>query len=100
MNQPKFKFGDKLQDTRDGSEIVVTKIKQIGDTYIYADGLDTVVEKCAELVCEPKKKKLYAYYLIDRYDAVIFKRSENHNDPRAMMREPEYDIEYPTKEEK
>lgn len=107
MDQPKYKFGDKVLDTREEKVIVVRKITQALDTFIYSDGIHTVPEKCAEAVQESKKKKLYAYrekreYWSHtcgkiRYNVIHFTEKED-SDLTAIVhfeRVRDLDIEYP-----
>lgn len=94
MRQPKFKFGDKVIDTREEKTFVVKNITQALDTFIYSDGINSAPEKCAELYQEPQKKKLYAYkstisingriefYEFDGLSLDLFKRY------------PEYDMDF------
>lgn len=101
MKQPLFKFGDKVCRLDKRKAFVISKIVFCSDakTYEYHDDEDNwEYEEHIKPYQEPQKKKLYAYYLIDSFDTVIHKKSENHNDPRPMQRISDYDIEYPEKD--
>ena len=102
MNQPKFKFGDKVA-MKGGATFCVTEIKRIAEKYYYnqADNhFDWVEESKLELYFEPKPKKLYAH--ITRHGCVRFSNKENGvvayiYGEGPIVRAPEYDIEYPLK---
>lgn len=102
MNQPKFKFGDKLKTDR-GAKFTVGVVRIFDEKYQYGSGLELArmhSEEDCRLDEEPQKKKLYAYknrgeikfsehgnYKTHDFDGVIFEEA------------PEYDIEYPSREE-
>lgn len=103
MNQPKFKFGDKLEVTvkspDDGDTIFeVTQIHKYGDAFTYSNGhIDGYFqEEHVRLVVEPQKKKLYAY---KNHNIVMFTTMESvyakDIGNNIFISAPEYDIEYP-----
>lgn len=101
MNQPKFKFGDKVID-RNHQMDEAFKVDEI----VFRDGVfrypdenaDMHYEYDLELYQEPKRKRLYAY--CNRDDVVFFSKEEDatisDDDMGFLMeRAPEFDIEYP-----
>lgn len=95
MEQPKFKFGDKVYYWASESVFIVTKVRFSNGRYYYhpeEDYLDCVEEDDLELYQPPKTKKLYAY----KNDCTVeFKTIDNMVMPKVWERAPEYDIEYP-----
>jgi hypothetical protein len=103
MNQPKFKFGDKVQ-TKYGRvfEIELIRRNQFDKgLFAYVDeraGGISYDESELKLYQEPQKKKLYAYEGSRFYDGeknyiyINFSTEEYIKGPRRC---PEYDIEYP-----
>jgi hypothetical protein len=103
MNQPKFKFGDKLKSTRTQQIFTVDHIKEFGDGFYYWEGGDYgfTREENLGIYQEPKKKKLYAWSC-PAIDEIVFTREDKK--PAMLnleyLRLPEYDIEYPSEEVK
>lgn len=104
MNQPKFKFGDKVRTIGspddfffrvDGIKIETGGLRE----FMYAESnSDFYRESKLELYQEPKKKKLYAFMdTMDTSQHVMFLAKEPEKRPAQMKRAPEYDIEYPDK---
>lgn len=115
MQQPKFKFGDKLDRLCEpGSPFVVTSISVYDDTFVYAGEGNSCGsrEDVVKLYQEPQKKKLYAFkkqksrhthydgsvkwtetilmsYLPTQAEINMLASYEH------IFRDPEYDIEYP-----
>lgn len=102
MNQPKFKFGDRLKRLCSPSKtFIVSSISIYDDSFVYSgEGNSTgSLEYALELYQEPQKKKLYAY---DTPAGVIhhFKSEEAGEKFKRVNcvdwnRTPEYDIEFP-----
>jgi hypothetical protein len=100
MNQPKFKFGDKVWHMdRDASPFVIEQIMHRGGSYLYSSTSGSLyTEDAIELYQEPQKKKLYAY----QWDT--FRTGKNTSRMIAFFecesliaeRRPEYDIEFPS----
>lgn len=105
MNQPKFKFGDKVVSDCTGKPFTIDKIEFNGEEFIYF-GKDYVHQNgCGEFILspfkEPQKKKLYAWSSLD--GVVFHVKNENvgrevfHRigiDAQNFKRDPDYDIEY------
>jgi hypothetical protein len=101
MNQPKFKFGDKVRHMRTNAKpFVVGLIRKFEDRLQYGDGgpmTDIFFEDELELYVEPKPKKLYAH----REKVLLEVSFSECSDPKwgsIWERAPEYDIEYPAKD--
>ena len=99
MKQPKFKFGDKLVD-KDG--VLPSFIAGVigcskGEFYYYPESGDfEIIEYNLELFEEPKVKKLYAYRESVSPNNIVFNPINWFN---RSDRAPEYDIEFPLKEQ-
>lgn len=100
MEQPKFKFGDKLKHINSPDKVfTVGIISHTSEGFYYgqanAGGVERYGETHLELVKE--SKKLYAYYnLHDHRETrnIFFNQNENLGYTSAI-RAPEFDIEYP-----
>ena len=105
MNQPKFKFGDKVTPVKRNPEegeiiFVIDKIWKSLDSYNYTnthiDGYFS--EEDIALYQEPQKKKLYAY-ANGCYEVIFMQieedRVRDHQADVVYSRTPDYDIEYP-----
>jgi hypothetical protein len=96
MNQPKFKFGDKVIGKE--NQFTVKGIAECEDGYFYSGVGEHGWRGCGyehnlELYQEPQKKKLYAYRVsvvgeIKLYDHEKLGRFED------LKRAPDYDIDY------
>jgi hypothetical protein len=101
MNQPKFKFGDKVRVTTKPSHppFIVCDIRRDAEVeYIYSGDRSSVhfAEEDLALYQEPLKKKLYAYAFED--GEIRFHKEEEWNVPGYNLkprRSPSFDIEYP-----
>lgn len=94
MNQPKFKFGERVQR----KELVFNISHCYWDNGFYysGPGVDTYFQEHELESCqEPQEKKLYAYYQVDSFDRIVFHSSEIGDVLKDLVREPKYDIEYP-----
>lgn len=100
MEQPKFKFGDKVYSTRSVDDSFIVKYIMWGNdsTYWYrrSNTDNFTKESLLVLFREPKKKKLYAYKFHNGEVKFI------HSEALAIeytdfppVRIHEYDIEYP-----
>ena len=103
MNQPRFKFGDKVRVTDYVAEpCEIHSIKKEKDGFLYYIsgknfGLE-YSESRLELYQEPQKKKLYAFWSEDEDGVeIVFRPVGTHS---SMERCPEYDIEYPSSEQR
>jgi hypothetical protein len=102
MNQPKFKFGDKVRSWATEQVFIVHNIKRCTNgCYFYHPNdqyNDWVKEKELELYQEPQKKKLYAYKnecgMIQFCERQFEAMKDRAND-EILRASPEYDIEYP-----
>lgn len=100
MDQPKFKFGDKVREGGQSPFIVgAVSFNEDSGSYTYTDKCFKPwhKEERLELVQEPRKKKLYAHKLAPAdslWERVDFFTSEKPADS-CFKRAPEYDIEYP-----
>lgn len=95
MNQPKFKFGDKVLWKECDHVFTVRKISQGLDGHFHYSEREFscgVIEGLLELYQEPQKKKLYAIQHINK-GTIEF--CENAGVNNQWMRRPEYDIGYP-----
>lgn len=103
MNHPKFKFGDKVVIKKTGKSFEVFAIAKSDESFSYRDEFYKSFferEDDLELYREPQKKKLYAYK--KEFGQVQFSTFEGPwigHFSEAFYRAPEYDIEYPSKEE-
>lgn len=101
MNQPKFKFGDKVCANQHFPFTV--KLIEWCDTvekYFYKekDSESWTGECLLELYQEPKTKKLYAYKVAGKLGEMkmfAFELEKGVADVNYLSRTPEYDIEYP-----
>lgn len=78
MNQPKFKFGDKVVGKKNESfvisQICLYRNVYRNGTFMYSfEGGNWFLEDSLQLYQEPKNKKLYAY---SREDLVVFTKNE------------------------
>lgn len=100
MNQPKFKFGDKVA-IANGYAFGIGKIIQCEKTgeykYSYHQEGNLYPESDLELCQEPQKKKLYAFRKCAWPGNITFFDFDGSKDPfpNGFNRTPEYDIEYP-----
>lgn len=101
MNQPKFKFGDKVV-RKDGHYFFICEIKKANGHYFYNEGhrlYDWLREDEISLYQEPQKKKLYAYkycYSSDKLNNTEIKFMSHEAEYwGSWERAAEYDIEYP-----
>jgi hypothetical protein len=103
MNQPKFKFGDKVEHKENKDTFIVNAvIWHENKRFMYLVVPDSVIYQChydggyweddLELYQEPKEKKLFAYtddgeirFFDKEYSALAIE----------INRSPEYDITYP-----
>lgn len=97
MNQPKFKFGDKVRTSK-GNVFIISDIRRDAESdYIYNEDRCSgphFPESELELFKEPQEKKLYAYKLSSHgYLVQFYQFEEMARDP--WVRAPEYDIYYP-----
>lgn len=110
MNQPKFKFGDKVKAICEDVKFEIDSIermKRIYDgrnTYFYsgfninevASRSTQISEEALGFYQEPHKKKLYAYRHLG--EQVIFSTSDRIHSPKdSIFRATEYDLDYPEK---
>jgi hypothetical protein len=99
MNQPKFKFGDKVFSKEMLPFTVFTIMKDSSCDYVYYSedrSLLGYMEYDLELFKEPEKKKLYAF--INSQKEIGFKARKSWKEFEVdlyWVRAPEYDIEYP-----
>jgi hypothetical protein len=95
MNQPKFKFGDKVK-TLEGAIFTVNEIRknQTFGSYDYKDYGEkfSVCEENLELYQEPQKKTLLAYWDEDECGEYIKFRPPGVE--TKLSRAPGYDIKY------
>jgi hypothetical protein len=97
MNQPKFKFGDKVY-LKNGVGFQVNSIIQNGNgEYLYNSPRH--FEHDLELYQEPQKKKLYAFSYPELGPMEFFKSEQEGFDYGVsacthLKRAPDYDIEY------
>lgn len=101
MNQPKFKFGDKVKVKDTDKTFIIDHMRLVfndmGVQYWGKGGSfssQVYTEDQLELYQEPKKRKIYAFE--DKYGWVEFRSSETiPRNYKGWKRIPEYDIEYP-----
>jgi uncharacterized protein YodC (DUF2158 family) len=101
MNQPKFKFGDKVQFKNGGETFTVIRIEYsiLKNYFTYSDDRFGGWDEELELYQEPKAKKLFAYKSEYSGGWVYFNESPD-NKQSNWFRAPEYDLEYPSEEVK
>lgn len=102
MNQPKFKFGDKVKCKKEASPFYVNIIRwsRVFKMFEYMENehSNSFYEQDLELHQEPQKKKLYAYRLhgkLGEIKMLIQEIDENTANVNYLIRELEYDTEYP-----
>lgn len=97
MNQPKFKFGDKVKCYERGI-FTVERIQLIKGFYSYSFSDEPnrfSPEPSLELYQEPQKKKLYAYTTSIEGNTRNIEFKTVGGIYNNLDRVPEYDIEYP-----
>lgn len=101
MNQPKFKFGDKVLHEGKWFEVgAISYNKKAGDYFYNSEAqiYSWMKESDLELYQEPQKKKRFAYIATNGEIKDFTSeqdKSFNDDEGRLWRRAPEYDIEYP-----
>ncbi len=96
MNQPKFKFGDRVRSLENGKIYTVRRVEDIASPghYYYTDETrQGDREHKLELYQEPQKKKLFAYRGKGRTD-FLFDLVDDDYLHGGHNRAPDYDITY------
>lgn len=93
MQQPKYKFGDKVVSA-EGEVFTIHRVEHVGETFYYHNQGTPYPQFALRLYQEPRPKKLYAYTRIEDNGAVNFFRSEPIGGKWKYERLPEYDITY------
>lgn len=102
MNQPRFKFGDKVKHKlADAQPFVVSKCSySIWSNKFYIGEYEKEVqyyEEDCELYQEPQKKKLYAYRIRGTSEIVMSSMMDREECCELLIRTKGLDIEYPEK---
>lgn len=97
MNQPKFKFGDKVKCKYWNMVFTVGRIdwgkKRNCYYYYHENGIGNSGEEYLELYKEPEKIKLYALQETSGKGMIVFYNKDEAPN-RAFKRVPEFDIDY------
>lgn len=100
MNQPKFKFLDKVRNKNNGESFEIAKIVLDVDTYVYFNRSSLMVahESELELYTEPRAKKLYAYSVNNEEIRFSETGIVTLRNGEKVRRRPEYDLNFSDKE--
>ncbi len=95
MNQPKFKFGDRVFETELYSKLFIINAIHFNGRYYYGDSTNHhgIPEEDLELYQEPKKKKLFA--MMSGIAIMFYSEIPKNGCVGLFERAPEYDIIYP-----